>query len=333
VPDVLSPRARGVGIAALGVAAAVVTYALVGRGDEATPAPGAEGRPAVPARAVTQDELKSEAATQTRPLYWAGPQSGATYELTLSADGRTYVRYLTDGAAVGDPAASFITVATYPQPNAFAEVTKAAAAAGSERIDLAAGGLAVKSADRPSSVYLSYPGADYQVEVYAPDAATAVALVKSGAVRPVGGGIPIATGAARGLSLTELRALAGAESEIYWAGARSGVTYEVTRIPNGRTFVRYLPKGTAIGDPRAQFLAIATYPQKDALAQIQGAGKRPGIVRVKLEDGALAVLDPSRPTSVFLAFPDVDYQIEVFSPSQGEARRLVERGSITPVDG
>lgn len=327
----LSPRARGIAIAVLGIGAAVVTYALVGRGEDAPPATSVDARPAIPAQAVTQEELKNEAASQTRPLYWAGPQSATTYELTRSADGATYLRYLTGGAAVGDPTSNFVTVATYPQANAFDAVTKAADAPGNTRIDLAAGGVAATSPDRPSSVYLSYPGADYQVEVYAPNAATAVALVKGGDVKPVGGGTPIATGAARGLSLTQIRTLAKTEPGIYWAGSRPGVLYEVTHIPGGRTFVRYLPAGVKVGDPRAQFLTVATYPQPDALSQVKGAGSRPGVTKVKLEGGGLAVFDPARPTSVFVGFPGVDYQIEVFSPSKGEARRLVERDRITPV--
>jgi hypothetical protein len=333
VPDLLTPRARGIAVAVVGIVAAVVTFLLVGRGDDNTPAPAATAdvRPEIPAQAVTQEELKDEAASQSRPLYWAGAQSGVTYELTRAADGRTYVRYLTGGAKIGDPNANFLTIATYPQVNAFDEVTKTAATAGNTRIDLASGGVAVTSPNRPSSVYLSYPGADYQVEVYSPDAARAIALVKSGKVKPVGGGTPIATGEARGLTLPALRALARSEPEIYWAGARSGTTYEVTHIPGGRTFVRYLTAGVKVGDPRAQFLTIATYPEKDALSQVKGAGSRSGIVKLKLDDGGLAVLDPSRPTSVFVAFPDVDFQIEVFSPKKGEARRLVERGRITPV--
>jgi hypothetical protein len=334
VPDVLSPRARGIAIAVVGIVAAVVTFLLVGRDDDSTPPPAVvapEVRPAIPALAVSQAALKNKAASQTRPLYWAGPQTGVTYELTRSADGRTYVRYLTGGAAIGDPSANFLTVATYPQPNGFDQVTKAAGGAGATRIDLAAGGVAVTSPSRPSSVYLSYPGADYQVEVYSPDAATAVALVKSGKIKPVGGGTPIATGAARGLTLPALRALARVEPEIYWAGARPNTTYEVTHIPGDRTFVRYLPPDVKVGDPRAQFLTVATYPQKDALSQVEAAGARPKIVKLKLEGGGLAVLDPARPTSVFVAFPNVDFQIEVFSPKKGEARKLVERGRITPV--
>lgn len=330
----LSPRTRVIG-AALGVAAAALAYGLIDRDDgsfaSAPDAVPVDVRPAIPAEAVTLQQLKDQAASQSRPLYWAGPQADATYELTRSADGRTYVRYLTGGATVGDPTANFVTVATYPQANGFDAVTTAAAKAGNSRIDLPAGGLAVTSPNLPSSVHLSYPGADYQVEVYAPDASTAVDLVKSGKVKPVGGGTPVAAGAARGLSLSALRALAKSEPGIYWAGSRPGTTYEVTHTPGGRTFVRYLTAGAKVGDPRAQFLVIATYPQQEALSQVKAAGSRSGIVKLKLKGGGLAVYDPAHPTSVFVAFPDVDIQIEVYSPKKGEARSLVERGRIVPI--
>ena len=68
----------------------------------------------------------------------------------------------------------------------------------------------------------------------------------------------------------------------------------------------------------------ATTPATPAVAAPEA---RPAIPALT----TLAVLDPARPTSVFVAFPNVDFQIEVFSPKQGEARRLVERGRITPV--
>ena len=128
------------------------------------------------------------------------------YELTRSSDGRTYVRYLTGNAEVGDPNASYLAVATYPQTGGFDAVVREAAKAGNTRIDLPAGGVAVVTPDRPSSIYLSYPGADYQVEVFAPSPGKAERLVRQGQVRPLGGGTPVATGEALALKLLALKA-------------------------------------------------------------------------------------------------------------------------------
>ncbi len=319
----------------LGIAAAAAAYFLTGRDDGPSPATvgtvAAEVRPTIAARIVNARMLRTEAASQTRPLYWAGAQAGVAYELSRSADGRSYIRYLTGGAEAGDPSASFLAVATYPVAGGFEAVTAEAAKPGNTRIDLPAGGIAVTTPERPLSVYFSYPGADYQVEVYSPKPSAAVTLVQGGKVKPVGGGTPVATGAARGLSGPALRAFARKQGPIYWAGPRPGTTYEVTRIPGGRTFVRYLTAGAPVGDPEPRHLTVATYPEEDALAQIEAAAAREGNVKMSLKDGGLAVFDPARPTSVFVAFRAVPFQIEVYSPKKGEARALVRRGRIVPV--
>ncbi len=41
------------------------------------------------------------------------------------------------------------------------------------------------NAQRPTSVYFSYPGAGYQVEVFAPSAETARSLVLAGETAPI----------------------------------------------------------------------------------------------------------------------------------------------------
>jgi hypothetical protein len=47
--------------------------------------------------------------------------------------------------------------------------------------------------------------------------------------------------------------------------------------------------------------------------------------------GAVAFHDGSTPTNVYLAFPGTDYQIEVFDPSEAQAKALVRSGKIEPV--
>ena len=298
----------------LGVGAAVIAYLLVGNDGSSSSAPAAPSPPpavvqptvpAIPARVVTQLELKAEASTSDHPIYWAGPRPGVRYELTRSTDGRTYVRYLTGNAEVGDPNASYLAVATYPQTGGFDAILGEAAKPANTRIDLPA---------------------DYQVEVFAPSPGKAERLVRQGQVRPLGGGTPVATGEALALKLLALRAIAR-RTPFYWAGARQSTTYELT--PGGRIFVRYLSGGAKVGDRRAKFLTIATYPAANAFAQIKSVANKKGIVTLELPHGGLAVLNPKRPTSVYLGYPGVAYQVEVFSPKLGEARSLVEHGEIT----
>jgi hypothetical protein len=137
------------------------------------------------ARAVSIEELQDEAASKDRPVFWAGAQTGSTYEFTKTADGSVYVRYLTRDAEVGDPNPSYLTVATYPLDNGYARVVAASRREGAEARKIRGGGLAVLDSRRPSSVYLAYPRGKYQVEVYHPSPTRARDLVLSGAVQPV----------------------------------------------------------------------------------------------------------------------------------------------------
>ena len=134
-------------------------------------------------------------------------------------------------------------------------------------------------------------------------------------------------------SESELKAFAKSVSHpIYWAGPKDGYTYELTQTTNGLVYVRYLPEGTDVGDPRSQFLTVGTYPRAGAFAELQRAAKAKGAVSLKVGEDGLAVFSQSRPTSVYLGYPDAKYQVEVFHPSPDEARRLALSGAIVPVD-
>jgi hypothetical protein len=133
-------------------------------------------------------------------------------------------------------------------------------------------------------------------------------------------------------SESELKAFADSVSHpVYWAGPKEGYTYELTQTTNGLVYVRYLPEGTEVGDPRSRFLTVGTYPRAGAYAELQRAAKAKGAVSLKVGDG-LAVFSQSRPTSVYLGYPDGKYQVEVFHPSPDEARRLALSGQVVPVD-
>lgn len=162
---------------ALGTAVFLVGWLVIGRGDDDTPAPTA-------ASLTSEAELRDFAASADHPVYWAGRRDGHTYELTRTSDGRVFVRYLPEGVDPGDPRPNFLTVGTYPRQNAFAELRRASNANGAVTRKLPNSGLAVYNrASR--SVYLGYPDARYQVEVYHPDAEMARSLILAGQVRPI----------------------------------------------------------------------------------------------------------------------------------------------------
>jgi hypothetical protein len=144
---------------------------------------------------------------------------------------------------------------------------------------------------------------------------------------------PAAGSGASAASESELRAFADSVSHpVYWAGPKEGYTYELTQTTDGLVYVRYLPEGTDVGDTRSQFLTVGTYPRTGAFAELQRAAKAKGAVSLKVGDDGLAVFSQSKPTSVYLGYPDAKYQVEVFHPSPDEARRLALSGAVVPVD-
>ena len=129
-----------------------------------------------------------------------------------------------------------------------------------------------------------------------------------------------------------LAALAkAARHPIYWAGRKPNTTYELTETRDGRIYVRYLPRGVKIGDRRAAYLIVATYPVKNAYKAVQTAAKENGATTFRVKGGGLAVYNSSAATNVYFAYPGSQFQVEVFDPKPNRARRLVASGAIRPV--
>lgn len=173
---------------AVGLALAFVVWVVAGRDDGGDGTAGATtagetARDVVVA--ATEDNLRELAGVTGRPIYWAGPRRGVTYELTQARDGRTYIRYLPRGVALGDRSGAYLLVATYRIEDAYGAVRRAGAKAGAVTFRIPGGGLAVYNRDAATNVYFAYPRSRYQVEVYDPDPRTARRLVASGAVRPI----------------------------------------------------------------------------------------------------------------------------------------------------
>jgi len=143
--------------------------------------------------------------------------------------------------------------------------------------------------------------------------------------------VPRSTDGPRIVTADGLSALSGLRGQhVYWAGTRPGAVYEVTESADGPVYVRYLRSGTQLGSLQPDFLTVATYPSPNAYADIEAAAKRPGARTIELP-GGLAVYDEATPTSVYVAYRDSTEQVEVYSPSAVEARRVVESGRVQPV--
>jgi hypothetical protein len=118
---------------------------------------------------------------------------------------------------------------------------------------------------------------------------------------------------------------------IYWAGKRSGMTYELTLTKSGNTYVRYLTAGVKPGDSRPDFVTVGTYPQANAYQVLTAANKIKNARIQTLAGGELAVSYPTRPKSVYVAKPGSKYMVEVFAPVSRGAETLVRNGLIVPV--
>jgi hypothetical protein len=133
------------------------------------------------AKIVSADSLR-ETASEATPIYWAGEQEGAELELSRPSKDRTYVRYLTGGAEAGDKRADFLTVGTYAQPNAVASLRRQSKRSGGTIAKAPDNATVYYDRNNPQSIYLAYPGAPVEVEVFDPSFKRALRMVESGQV-------------------------------------------------------------------------------------------------------------------------------------------------------
>ncbi len=118
------------------------------------------------------------------------------------------------------------------------------------------------------------------------------------------------------------------ETPIYWAGEQEGAELELSQPDEERTYVRYLTDGAEAGDPQPNFLTIGTYDNPKAVAALTRQGKEPGGVLAEAPGGATVYFSRNQPESVYLAYPGVDVEIEVYDPDFKRALQLVNSGQI-----
>ena len=324
------PRIRAGAVIAVALLAGFLVWLLVVRDDDSNSSPGTTttSAPTEPV-IITRAGLRTLASAVGRPIYWAGPRSGVNYELTKTADNRVFIRYLPKGVANGssDP---YLTVGTYPLQDAFAVTKRQAQQEGSVKVTIGGGGVAFYSDESPTNVYFAYPRSDYQIEVYDPSPTRARRLVSSGKVSevPAKGGTTSAT--PHVISLAKLELLPEAVGHpVYWAGPRPGVTLESTETSDGRVFLRYLPSGVGVGSDKP-YLMIGTYPVQDAFDVTQSQSRKSGTVLVNAGQGAIAFFAKTRPTNIYVAYPNVDVQIEVYDPNPARAQNVVTSELLKP---
>ncbi len=183
---VVTPARRTLGgplvlVVALVVIVAAVAGGLLIRGGAATS--DFKLGLGVPTEA-SADDLRAF-ASPSRPVYWIGPANSGTLEVTRTANGAVFVRYLPAGVDVGDRAPSYTTIATYSTPDAYETMQRSATTRGFKRSEAANGGLAVWQTSKATSVYLALPESDYLVEIFDPSPRRARTLALSARLRRV----------------------------------------------------------------------------------------------------------------------------------------------------
>jgi len=125
---------------------------------------------------LSQGELINLVKANDLNAYWAGPQEGAEYSLTVTSDNQVFVKYLPGGLGLEDSNPTYRIIATYPEPAAF-DTTLAAGSQPNSLVFVNSDGAAVYlDKTRANNVYVAYPDVPYSVEVFDPDANTALSI-------------------------------------------------------------------------------------------------------------------------------------------------------------
>jgi hypothetical protein len=160
--------------------------------------------------------------------------------------------------------------------------------------------------------------------------ALAVGLVVWLALRDTGSPTSKAqTTSATAASAAQLASLATSVGHpVFWIGSKKGYSYQLSRLSNGTVQIVYLPPGAKASSGKP-YLTVATYPFPGAFAALQAVAKQTGSTPVKVPHGGVGEFSSKYPESVHVAYPGVDYQVEVFDPSRGAARAMVASGRVT----
>lgn len=117
---------------------------------------------------------------------------------------------------------------------------------------------------------------------------------------------------------------------VFWLGSKPGLTMELTRLANGTIYVRYLPAAATLGS-NTPYLTVATYPFPGAYQALKAVSKQKGSTPINVADGGVAVVSSTSPENVHVAYPGVDFQVEIFDPTPGTATAIVAAGQLKAV--
>lgn len=126
--------------------------------------------------AMTEGQLREVVIKNKLTAYWSGPEGNALYSLVANSNGQVFVRYLPDGQGLSDTAAKYRVIASYPQANAYAVTQAAGNQANAISFINADGAQVFYSKSYATNVYLAYPEASSEVEIFDPGNGVALGL-------------------------------------------------------------------------------------------------------------------------------------------------------------
>lgn len=122
--------------------------------------------------------------------------------------------------------------------------------------------------------------------------------------------------------------------QVYWTGPMKDATYSLNSSTAGQVFLRYIPEGEACDDVRPNFRVIATYEEVDAFATTESAGTTADGVSLLNTDGSIVYFNKNVPTNIYVAYPGINYQIEIYDPDPKEAVSLATtQGTLQLIKG
>ena len=113
--------------------------------------------------------------------------------------------------------------------------------------------------------------------------------------------------------------------DVYWAGPVKGAKYTLAVPADGQAYVRYLPNGDGLTDTKPNYVVIATYTTTNAFSATQAAGNQSNGVTFVNTEGAAVFYNKDTPTNVYVAYPNLNYQIEVFDPIAATALDIASK--------
>jgi hypothetical protein len=127
------------------------------------------------------------------------------------------------------------------------------------------------------------------------------------------------------VALTEAELIAAVRelgADVYWAGPVKGAKYTLAVPVDGQAYVRYLPEGQGIDDTKPNYVVIATYTTTDAFTATQAAGNTSNGVSFISASGAAIYYSKDTPTNVYVAYPNLNFQVEIFNPIAATALEI-----------